>query len=174
MANKNTVRKLPLKAIKQDIEKYKETVDIDFIEDGVTYRITLFPFFEPSRINKVVFEFGKDIKAIHETEGLDFSDELIPAFVLFHTILEFSDFPLPKTDDIKKKVSYFSQVINSKYFKECTSYLIQAETDKVWDKIMEVMKANEKLERMAKKMKKELQEMDLQSPEMRRLVQGKE
>lgn len=173
MANKETVRKLPLKLIKEDYDKYSEVIDIDFVENGYTYRVKLTPLFEPTRVDTLIERFGKDLKNINETEGLDFPDKLIPRFLLFHILEEFSDFPITQTKDITKRVAYFTQVINTKYYKETTDFLIQSEVDKVWDKVMELMKANEKLMAMAKKVQNDLLNLDLKSPELREKIQGK-
>lgn len=171
MANKDTVRKLPISAIKSDTEKYKEVVNIDFEEEGKTYRVKLTPYFEPTRIDKLLQNFQKDIKSINDEDNLNFPDELIPALVAYYTVLEFSDFPRPKTDDIKKKIAYFTQVINTKYFKEVNEHLLSEEVSKIWRQIMEVMKTNEKLSHVIAKTQNEIQELKLQSPELRKRVQ---
>lgn len=172
MANKKIPRKLPLKAIKEDYSKYKEVVEIEFREDdGNIYVVKLNPFFEPARINKMLQRFRDDLKQILEHKDLEFPDELIPSYLLMHCLMEFSDFPFPKTNDIKKKVAYFSQVINTKYFKEVTDHMIQEEFEKVWDRVMEIMIANEKIERMAKKLQKEVENHDFKSPEVHKFVQ---
>lgn len=171
MANKEKARKLPMRMVKADYDKYKEVVSIDFEEDGRVYSVKLYPYFEPIRINNLIKRLGEDMKEINEHKKLVFPDELIPLFVLYHILIEFSDFPTPKTDNIERKVSYFIKAINTKYFKDVVDHLIQDEVDKVWNNIMDTLAVHEKLKRAEDKFKNKIEKLNLQSPEVREHVE---
>jgi len=172
MANKNKVRKLPMKMVQEDYDKYKENLEIDFVENDQVYRITITPFFEPQRIDKAIESFGKDVEDISKKDNIEFPDKLIPQLLLYHCVAEFSDFPISASKDIKKRLAYFYQVINTKYYKETTDQFLQQEVEKVWNRLMEIWSANEQLERVAAQTKERIKDLELQSPELRERIQG--
>lgn len=171
MANKVTMQ-----MIEADYNKYKETVQIEFEDTDPktneikTYTINLFPYFEPQRIDKAIMSLQKDLIELNQREDIKFNDELIPLFVIYHTILEFTDLPKPRSKSIQRRFSYFTSFVNSKYFKLVEEHLIESEVYKVWDKVMRVVLESERLERMANKFKNELLNYDFKTPEIRDAV----
>lgn len=165
------VSKLPIRAIKDDYEKYKETVEIDFMENEETYRVTLYPFFENTRIKNVLSTLKDDLVEI-DKKGVNLPDELLPTFIIYHTLAEFSNFPVNKSKDIRKRIAYFMQVINTKYFKECTDSMLQDEVDKVFESVMEIMAESERVERQLVKLADDIGNLDLKNPELREIVQS--
>lgn len=166
-------QKLPLKVALKDAEKYKETVEVDFVEGGKTYTVTIYPFFDPIRINNVIKTLRKDFVDIKENGELEIPDELFPYFLLYHTLIEFSDFPVSKSKSIEKRVSYFKELIKTKYFKDCTDMFIQEEFNKVWDRVLEIYETNERIHRMAEKAKEEIENLDLKNPEIKEIINNK-
>lgn len=169
MAKKNSVT---MKMIQEDYNKYNETFDIEFEranENGEmkTYTIQLYPYFKPERITKVLENIKKDVTEIEKHDELKLSNELMPIFVIYHAILEFTNLPKPLSKNIEKRISHFQQFINTDYFKMVEEHLIQSEMDKVWDSLMSAVIANEKINRMHNK----IQNLNLQSPELKAHIQ---
>lgn len=162
-------KKLPLKVALNDAEKYKETVEVDFVENGETYTVTIHPYFDPIRINNVLEKVSKELKEF-EKNNIILPDKLFPIFLLYHTLIEFSDFPVTKSKSVKKRMAYFTEIIKTKYFKECTDMFIQEEFNKVWDKVLEVLAANERVNRMIEKTKEEIENLDLKNPELKQVI----
>lgn len=171
MANKNKIRKVPQQAIADDYAKYKEKLEIDFVEEDQVYRVTLYPFFEPVRINEVIESFGKDIQEMNKKD-IDFPEKMIPQLLIYHCVKEFSDLPLTNSKDVKKRISFFYQFINTRYYKEVTDQMLQSEVEKVWSRLMEQLAESQKLERAINKAKERIQNLDLQSAELSERIQG--
>lgn len=172
MANKNSVRKLPMNAVYKSTEQFKETVEIDLDVEGKEYRITLHPFFDPIKINKCIESLGKDLDAMKKNNYI-LPDNLFPQFLLTHILYEFSNFPPSKSKDVKVRVSYFKEVIKSPYYKECVNYLKQSEVAKVWERLMEVLQENENLDKLKNKLAEDLLTLDVQNPEIKKMIQAK-
>ncbi|WP_368900858.1 hypothetical protein [Oceanobacillus oncorhynchi] len=146
MANKNQPKKLTLTAVKADAKKTDEVVEIDFNEyNGTYFQIKLNPFFSKQRRLSVIESLREDVKEM-KNKGIEFPDKTLPDYVVFLSVLEFSDFPRPSTDDIKKKIAYFYQVIETKYFEEVTEMMVDTEIQKIWQQVMQMVEMNEKLQ----------------------------
>ncbi|GAA0346937.1 hypothetical protein GCM10008931_42770 [Oceanobacillus oncorhynchi subsp. oncorhynchi] len=146
MANKNNPKKLNITAVRNQAKQVDEHVDIDFNEyDGSHFVVRLFPFFSKKGRSNVIEELRKDIVEI-QTKKIDFPDKLMPDFLIYHAVMEFSDFPRPKTDDIKKKIAYFYQVIETKYFRDVTEHLVESEVSVLWQMVLKMVEMNNKLQ----------------------------
>lgn len=146
MANKNKPKKLTLSAVKADAKKTDEIVEIDFNEyDGTHFQVKLTPFFSKQGRLNVIESLRDDVKEM-QNKGIKFPDKNLPDYIVFLSVMEFSDFPRPNTGDIKKKIAYFYQVIETKYFEEVTEMMIDTEIQKIWQQVMQMVEMNEKLQ----------------------------
>lgn len=159
MANKTQPKKLNLTAVKQDAKKTDEIVEIDFNEyDGTHFQVKLRPFFNSQGKESVIEALRQDTKNMKD-KGIVFPDKKLPDYLVFLSVMEFSDFPRPKTDDIKKKIAYFYQVIETKYFKEVTEMMIDEEVAAIWQQVMQMVGMNDKLQSTINKNKALMQEI---------------
>ncbi len=146
MANKSKPRKLGLSIVKDDAKKINEIVEIDFNEyDGAHFQVRLSPFFSNQGKENVIETLREYVKAMEDKE-IVFPDKQLPNLLVFLSVLEFSDFPRPKTDDIKKKIAYFYQAIETKYFREVSEHLIDSEISEIWSMVLKQVEINEKLQ----------------------------
>lgn len=146
MANKNNPKKLTLSAVKEQAKRTDEIIKIDFNEyDGTYFQVKLRPFFNNVGKTRIIETLSQDIKAMQD-KAIIFPDNTLPDYLIFLAVLEFSDFPRPKTDDIQKKIAYFYQVIETKYFRDMTEMMIDEEIQEIWLKIMQTVEMNEKLQ----------------------------
>lgn len=169
MANVDKKRKLPMKLVKEDAKKYNETIEVEFIDDGKVYTVTVRPYFDIVGINNVIQRIGDELNEM-KNAGIKFDDRLFPLFLLYHTLIEFSDFPASKSKNVKERMAYFIEVVKTKYFKECIDVFIQEEFNKVWDRVIETIVTSEKMYNMFEKIKKEAERLELQNPEIKEIL----
>ncbi len=165
--------------IENEFNKYDEVIDITFndtdpkTKEQKEYTIKFYPYFKPERVVKMLKALQKDLNDMNADGEVKVEDDHLPLFVIYHIIKEFSNLPLTNSKDVNKRIAYFYKFINTDYFKLVDQYILQDEFNKVWDHLMEIMKANEKINRMAKKIQSEIQGLDLKSPELREELQPK-
>lgn len=172
MANKNTVRKLPMKAIEKANEMYNETVSVDFHEDdGNTYTVTIHPFFDPHKIQELINSLHEDLQQIEKAK-IVLPDKLLPTYILFKCVETFTDFPISKSNSIKRRFSYFIEVTKTHYFKEVTDMFLPSEFQKVWGQILELMATHERIKELGMRAQAEIQGFDFKSQTLRKRMKG--
>lgn len=165
--------------IDNNYNKYNEVINITFNDvdpkskEQKEYTIKFYPYFKPERIENMFKQLQKDLNEMNVDGEVKVEDNHLPLFVIYHIIKEFSNLPLSNSKDVNKRIAYFYKFINTDYFKLVEQHILQDEFNKVWDNLIEIMKANEKINRMAKKIQSEIQSLDLKSPELRARLQPK-
>lgn len=172
-------KKLSVTQIREKANMYNETTSLTFTEKEQEFDVVLYPYFSNDRIANLFLALKDDLEGFTKYK-IKLKDDLVIPFILHHTILEFTDIGrLSKKrykneeDYYKASIQYFHIFIKTNYFKEIADSFIQEELAKVFDKVRELLAANEKLNRMVAKYQNEIQNLDLKSPELRERVQGK-
>lgn len=162
--------KLRLEDIDREVSKYNETATVDFNINGEIFTVTFYPYFDPIRINKLIERLSADFSDIVR-EKIEFPDHLIHPFILYHCVIEFSDFPTTKSKNIKVKMDRFIKTLKSSFFKELTDNFIQSEIEKVVDTVHEQIIVYEKFERLKERNKTKIRNMQLRSNEIIKLIE---
>ncbi|MBM7598087.1 hypothetical protein JOC34_000444 [Virgibacillus halotolerans] len=169
MANKETVRKLPLiKMVNEDNKKFDETMSIEFYIDGKRYEVKLTPFFAKERIDQCVQELVKSVKQA-EDEGIELSDGLFFPLVHAEIIREFTDLTFPKNP--KQNIQFFMKLYNSRYYDEIMEMMLEDEIAKVYEKVFKMIETNGKIEKQFKTMQDEVKNLDIKTPELKQHLQ---
>lgn len=157
-------KKLTMTAVRDEYRKYKETTTIRFYANNEVYKVTIYPFFKPERIDNVVLKLREDI-AFAEDNGMKIPDNLFFPFVLYQTIREFTDISTPKNP--KTNIQFFRQFYNTYFFQRILDTMIPTEVEKVYQKVLDMIADSQKLENLNKQLEGELNRLELENPEIK-------
>jgi len=133
------------------------------------FMLTYIPYFKPENINELIQRLSNNLQE-YEKLNIEFKDEYVPARIVYECMVSFTSLTTPK--NIKDDLQFFIELLNTHYFEEISNTFDDDEVAKVWNKVMEVLSASEKIERMMKKTQDDIKKLDIKSPELHEKIHG--
>jgi hypothetical protein len=166
-------KKLSMKKVYESTEQYDHKEKIEFDDD--TY-VNLFPFISPQNVSRILETMAQDLTKYAEL-GIELEDRLLDDLIGYEILKVQSDITTPRTETnegVKKDVQFFKAFINSPYYLEIMKYFDEEEIEKVYNKMYDSLEQFGKMENLMRKKMEEIQNLDLQSPELRERIFGVE
>jgi uncharacterized protein YktA (UPF0223 family) len=153
-------KQLPISVIKDENKLYGETVEFPILAHGEEYIVKVYPFFRPEKVRELVVDlatFGRNIK-----EGnIPYQDHEEGDVVAYFILRNFTDIKFTKSTKFKNIYEEYKTVINSDVLKKVFNMFPKESVAKVYERIEEVIEANEMFTRQIQFIKDRVNNMDL-------------